>query len=395
MPPPPADDGREGPALTLRSVDGLAAIPRAAWDAIANPPDAEYDPFLSWDFLEALEASGCVGEEAGWIPRHLIVEDAGGRLAGALPLYIKTHSMGEYVFDHGWADAFERAGGRYFPKLLTAVPFSPVTGRRILARDPALRRALVAGAVETARQWGVSSWHVNFPNRAEWTELGELGLLKRMDRQFIWSNRGYGSYDDFLADLSSRKRKSLRKERREAQAGIEIEHLSGDTLHPQHWDVFFACYQETGSRKWGFPYLNREFFDLLHRRMADRVVLVMAKAEGRYIASALNLVGSNALYGRYWGRLEDRPFLHFELCYHQAIDIAIERGLDRVEAGAQGEHKLVRGYRPQPVYSAHFIEHEGFRDAVADFLERERAAVEADIALQDAEGPFRRVDGRK
>jgi hypothetical protein len=392
MPPPPADDGREGPALTLRSVDGLAAISRAGWDAVANPPDAEYDPFLSWDFLEALEASGCVGEATGWLPRHLLLEDASGTPAGALPLYIKTHSMGEYVFDHGWADAFERAGGQYFPKFLTAVPFSPVTGRRILARDPVLRQALVAGAVQTAQQWGVSSWHVTFPGRAEWSELGELGLLQRMDRQFIWHNRGYGDYDDFLADLSSRKRKGLRRERREAQAGIEIERLGGDDLQPHHWDVFFACYQETGSRKWGSPYLNREFFDLLHRRMANRVILVMAKLEGRYIAAALNLVGSNALYGRYWGRLEDRAFLHFELCYHQAIDIAIERGLDRVEAGAQGEHKLARGYRAAPVYSAHFIAHQGFRDAVADFLDRERAAVEAEIALQDEESPFRSRD---
>lgn len=392
MTPPPADDDRSPPELTLRSIDGLAQIDRAAWDSIANPPDAEFDPFLSWDFLEALEASGCVGEEAGWIPRHLVVEDADGRLMGALPLYAKTHSMGEYVFDHGWADAFERAGGQYYPKLVTAVPFSPVTGRRILAGDPGIRRALVSAAVQTTQQWGLSGWHINFPTRQEWTELSELGLLRRMDRQFIWANRGYADYDAFLADLSSRKRKGLRKERREAQAGIEIEHLTGEALQPGHWDVFFACYQETGSRKWGFPYLNRTFFDLLHQRMADRVILVMAKQDGRYIASALNLLGSHALYGRYWGRLADHPFLHFELCYHQAIDIAIERGLERVEAGAQGEHKLARGYRPQPVYSSHFIENEGFRDAVADFLERERPAVETDIALQDAESPFRRSD---
>ncbi|WP_300542428.1 GNAT family N-acetyltransferase [Maricaulis sp.] len=389
MPPPPADDGRDGPVLSLRSVDALASVGRQAWDAVANPPDAEYDPFLSWDFLEALEASACVGGETGWIPRHLVVEDEQGRLAGALPLYVKSHSMGEYVFDHAWADAFERAGGQYYPKLLTAVPFSPVTGRRILAREPGLRRALAAGAVQTAQQWGVSGWHVNFPLAAEWRELGELGLLQRTDRQFIWTNRGYETYEDFLADLSSRKRKALRKERREAQAGIAIERLSGDDLHPHHWDAFFACYRDTGSRKWGYPYLNREFFDLLHQRLADKVVLVMAKADGRYIAAALNLAGSNALYGRYWGRLADHPFLHFELCYHQAIDIAIERGLGRVEAGAQGEHKLARGYRPQPVYSAHFIANDGFRDAVAGFLSRERAAVEADIALQDLESPFK------
>jgi hypothetical protein len=387
---PPADDDRSPPELTLRAVDGLSGIDRDAWDRIANPPGREYDPFLSWDFLEALEASGCVGEDAGWIPRHLVVEDASGALAGALPLYAKTHSMGEYVFDHGWADAFERAGGQYYPKLLTAVPFSPVTGRRILAEAPQIRRALVAGAVQTTRQWGLSGWHVNFPAEAEWRELSEQGLLQRMDRQFIWTNRGYADYDAFLADLSSRKRKGLRKERREAQAGIEIEHLTGEDLRPEHWDVFYACYQETGARKWGYPYLNRAFFDLLHQRLAGRVVLVMAKKEGRYIASALNLAGSHALYGRYWGRLDDHPFLHFELCYHQAIDIAIERGLDRVEAGAQGEHKLARGYRPQPVYSAHYIANEGFRDAVADFLARERIAVETDITLQNEESPFKR-----
>jgi len=390
--PPPADDDRSSPELTLRSVTGLSGIEPAAWDAVANPPGAEYDPFISWDFLEALEASGCVGEEAGWLPRHLVVEDASGRLRGALPLYLKTHSMGEYVFDHGWADAYERAGGKYFPKLLTAVPFSPVTGRRILSGEAGIRRALAAAAIQTVQQWGLSGWHVNFPAESEWSELAGYGLLQRLDRQYIWSNRGYADYDAFLADLSSRKRKALRKERREAQDGIEIEHLSGDALRPEHWDVFFACYQETGSRKWGYPYLNRAFFDLLHRRMADRVILVMAKKDGRYIASALNLIGSNALYGRYWGRLDDHPFLHFELCYHQAIDIAIARGLDRVEAGAQGEHKLARAYRPRPVYSAHYIENEGFRDAVADFLVRERAAVETDIALQDAESPFKRHD---
>lgn len=392
MTPPPADDDRSAPELTLRSVPGLAGVEPAAWDAVANPPGAEYDPFISWDFLEALEASGCVGEEAGWLPRHLIVEDASGQLRGALPLYLKTHSMGEYVFDHGWADAYERAGGQYFPKLLTAVPFSPVTGRRLLSGDAGIRRALASAAIKTVQQWGLSGWHVNFPGGEEWKELADYGLLQRLDRQYIWSNRGYADYDAFLADLSSRKRKALRKERREAQAGIEIEHLSGGALRPEHWDVFFACYQETGSRKWGYPYLNRAFFNLLHRRMADRVILVMAKKDGRYIASALNLVGSNALYGRYWGRLDDHPFLHFELCYHQAIDIAIARGLDRVEAGAQGEHKLARGYRPRPVYSAHHIENEGFRDAVADFLVRERDAVETDIALQDAESPFKRHD---
>ena len=386
----PADDDRpDGATLSLRAVSGLSEVDRDAWDALANPPDQAYDPFLSWDFLEALEASGSVSDETGWSPRHLLLESEDGRLLGVMPFYIKAHSMGEYVFDQGWADAYERAGGQYYPKFLTAIPFTPVTGRRLLAPTPALRQALAAGAVDLTRQNHASSWHINFPDLADWQALGDLGLLQRIDRQFIWSNKGYASYDDFLGDLSSRKRKGLRKERRAAQDGIEIERLSGDDLRPEHWDVFFACYQDTGSRKWGFPYLNRTFFDLLHQRMADKVILVMAKKEGRYIASALNLVGSEALYGRYWGRLDDHPFLHFEPCYHQAIDIAIERGLDRVEAGAQGEHKLARGYRPTAVHSAHFIANDGFRDAVAEYLERERPAVEADIGLLDAESPFR------
>ncbi len=386
---PADDDASGGTTLSLRAITGLDGIDRDAWDALANPVGEEYDPFLSWDFLEALEASGCVGEETGWSPRHLLLESEDGRLLGMMPFYIKSHSMGEYVFDQGWADAYERAGGHYYPKFLTAVPFTPVTGRRVLAPTPELRQALIAGAVDLTRQNRASSWHITFPALSQWQEMGDVGLLQRIDRQFIWSNRNYGSYEDFLGDLSSRKRKGLRKERRAAQDGIEIERLSGDALRPEHWDVFFACYQDTGSRKWGFPYLNRAFFDLLHRRMADKIVLVMAKKEGRYIASALNLLGSNALYGRYWGKLDDHPFLHFELCYHQAIDIAIERGLDRVEAGAQGDHKLARGYRPKAVRSAHFIANEGFRDAVADFLERERPAVETDILLLDGESPFR------
>ena len=387
-----ADRGETTSSLTLAAIEALADIAPGDWDGIANPPDAEYDPFLSWAFLQALEESGCVGGESGWAPHHLVARDATGALKGALPLYLKFHSQGEYVFDQGWAESFERAGGRYYPKLLTAIPFTPVTGRRILTKTPAIRRALVAGMIEAVRQWGVSSWHVNFPTPGEWSELGEAGLLQRIDRQFVWSNRGYASYDEFLGDLSSRKRKALRKERASARAGLEIEHLTGADLRPEHWDAFFACYQDTGARKWGRPYLNREFFELIHQRMADQVLLVLAKKDGRYIAAALNFIGSNALYGRYWGLLEEHPHLHFELCYHQAIDAAIRLGLDRVEAGAQGEHKLARGYRPQPVYSAHWIAHEGFRHAVADYLDRERPAMLADIALLDGESPYKISD---
>jgi len=374
--------------LSIRMITRLAEIDRTAWDACANPPGAAYDPFVSWNFLDALETSGSAVEETGWGPRHLIAE-RDGETVGVLPLYLKGHSYGEYVFDHGWANAYERAGGRYFPKLLTAVPFTPVAGRRVLSPDPDVRAALMRAGRHVAREMGVSSWHVNFPFEPEWTALGAEGLLQRMDRQFIWENRGYADYDAFLADLSSRKRKALRKERRQAQADMDIEALTGDALDAQHWDVFFACYTDTGSRKWGTPYLTREFFALIHERMADDVLLIMAKKDGRHIASALNFIGSDALYGRHWGRLEEHPGLHFELCYHQAVDFAIEHGLNRVEAGAQGEHKHARGYEARPVYSAHDILDTGFRDAVADYLARERRAVESDLAAYAEESPFK------
>ena len=375
--------------ITLRAILTLSGIDRAAWDAIANPPGEALDPFLSWDFLQALEESGCVGDAAGWSPRHILAEDAGGTLLGALPLYAKAHSYGEYVFDHAWADAYERAGGRYYPKLLSAIPFTPATGRRLLSPDPAIRRALAEAAVSLTGQWGVSGWHVNFPDERDADLLTGLGLLARIDRQFVWFNNGYATYDDFLAALSSRKRKALKKERTTAQEGLEIVALTGSELRPEHWDVFFACYQETGARKWGSPYLNRAFFDLIHQRMADRVLLVMAKAEGRYVAAALNFIGSDTLYGRYWGTLIEQPGLHFELCYHRAIDFAIEHGLARVEAGAQGEHKLARGYRPVIVRSAHHIADPGLRRALEPYLEQEGAAVRAEIAALESEIPYK------
>lgn len=377
----------------IRMVERLAEVDPAAWDAVANPKGAAFDPFLSWAYLDALETSGSAVEETGWAPRHLLAEDEDGRLVGALPLYVKSHSYGEYVFDHGWANAIERAGGRYYPKLLTAVPFTPATGRRLLAEDPAVRAALIEAARQAVRQLGASSWHVLFPYEDERAELAEAGLLKRQDIQFIFENDGYETYDDFLAALSSRKRKALKKERQAAQAGLTIEQLNGADLSEHHWDVFFACYQDTGARKWGAPYLNREFFQLIHERMADHVLLVMAKDEGgRYIAAALNFIGSQALFGRYWGCLEHRDNLHFELCYHQAIEFALERGLKRVEAGAQGAHKLARGYRPRLVYSAHHIAHEGLRAAVADFLKQERPAVEAERVALEAETPYKAAD---
>jgi len=375
--------------LTIRSLSRLSEIDPASWDFVCNPEGQAFDPFLSWNFLQALEESNCAVEETGWAPRHLIAEDTSGQLVGALPLYIKTHSQGEYVFDHAWADAFERAGGEYFPKLLTAIPFTPVSGRRVCAANPAVRAALISGVIQTATQWNLSSWHINFPDKETWETLGQQGLLQRMDRQFVWTNQNYKTYDDFLTDLSSRKRKALKKERREAQQGLVIQHLSGKELRPEHWDIFFQCYQQTSSRKWGRAYLNRAFFDLIHQRMADQILLVLAKSDGRYVAAALNFIGSDALYGRYWGQLEERPHLHFELCYHQAIEAAISLGLERVEAGAQGEHKLARGYRPHPVYSAHWISHEGLKNAVGEYLDHERAAIQHDIALLESESPFK------
>jgi predicted N-acyltransferase len=382
------DGGSE--KITARIVGGLKDVDRDAWDAVANPPGAPFNPFVSWDFLEALEASGCATARTGWAPHPILAEDEAGRLIGAAPAYVKSHSQGEYVFDHGWANAFERAGGRYYPKLQIAAPFTPVTGPRMLSPDPVVQATLRSAALALSERLGVSSLHVTFPTREEWEDAGAEGFLQRTDQQFIWSNRGYASYDDFLGALASRKRKALRKERAAAQEGLRIERLSGADLRPEHWDCFFECYMETGSRKWGRPYLNRKFFALLHERMADRVVLVLAFADGEPVASALNLLGSDALYGRYWGSLIDKPFLHFELCYHQAIDEAIARGLARVEAGAQGEHKLARGYEPTAVYSYHMIANPGFRDAVAQYLESEREAVAGEIEALSEQAPYRK-----
>ncbi|MEO1038181.1 MAG: GNAT family N-acetyltransferase [Pseudomonadota bacterium] len=375
--------------LKLRIAHGLDDVDREAWDAIANPADSPYDPFASWDFLQALEQSASVSNETGWAPHHLLAEDEAGRLLGAMTLYLKGHSYGEYVFDHGWADAFERAGGSYYPKLLTGAPFTPATGRRLFGRDEAVRTALIETTKRLCREWSLSSWHVLFPEPGDYAALGEHGLLQRCDIQFIWRNEAYRDYADFLDALASRKRKALRKEREAAQADVIIEPLTGAAIRPEHWDVFFACYQDTGARKWGTPYLNRDFFQLIHERMADRVLLVMARRQDRYVASALNFIGSETLFGRYWGCLEPMEHVHFELCYHQAIDYAIENGLKQVEAGAQGPHKMARGYRPQAVHSAHYLPDERFADAVGRFLDRERPAVLAEIEALDKETPYK------
>ncbi|MEM0987200.1 MAG: GNAT family N-acetyltransferase [Pseudomonadota bacterium] len=384
-------------AFQISLVRSLSDVDRAAWDAVANPPGSRYDPFLSWDFLEALEASGAASRETGWAPHHLLVKGPGDRICGAMPLYAKTHSYGEFVFDHGWADAFERAGGQYYPKLVAAVPFTPVTGRRLLVPDgpdaPALRHALLAGAVKIADDNDLSSLHINFVTDAEFDLIGEAGLLQRTDQQFHFVNEGYATFDDFLAALSSSKRKNLRKERKKAQEGLTFRKITGDALTDDDWDAFYAFYLDTGARKWGTPYLNRETFSILGERMADDILLVMAYEAGRPIAGALNFIGSDTLYGRYWGCLSSRSMLHFEVCYYQAIDFALERGLRSVEAGAQGSHKLARGYVPMTTYSAHWIGHAGFREAVGDYLRRERAAVAADMDYLKDRTPFRKEDG--
>ncbi len=391
---PRGDDSR---AATIMVAASFSAFTRSEWESLSGtrPGDAPYNPFLSHAFLSSLEDSGCVSRATGWQPHHIRLEDAGGRLLGAIPCYAKSHSQGEYVFDHGWADAFERAGGRYYPKLQAAIPFTPATGPRLLmVRDgdaPVLRGALAAGLQAVTVRSGVSSAHVTFIENDDASALFEAGFLERYDQQFHFFNDGYSSYEDFLARLASRKRKALRRERREAlSSGITIDRLTGKDLTEKVWDDFYAFYMDTGGRKWGRPYLNRKFFSLVGERLPDDILLVMARREGRYIAGAINFIGSDRLFGRNWGCIEDHPFLHFEVCYHQAIDFAIERGLKVVEAGAQGEHKLARGYAPVTTRSAHFIAHPGLREAVERFLARERREVVHMSDLLDEHTPYRK-----
>jgi uncharacterized protein len=385
--------------LRIRIVPKIADIPAQAWDACANPVEADgqgtlYNPFISHAFLSALEASSSATARAGWQPQHLVAEGADSAIAGVVPCYLKSHSRGEYVFDGGWAEAYERAGGSYYPKLQVSVPFTPATGRRLLAapgpQADAIRVGLASGLVELARLHEASSVHVTFAPIEEWKLLGERGFLQRTDQQFHWENAGYATFDDFLNALAARKRKAIRRERREALApGIEVQWLTGSDLTESVWDAFFAFYMETGSRKWGRPYLTRAFYSIVGATMADRIVLMMAKRNGRYIAGAINFIGGDTLFGRHWGASEHHPFLHFELCYYQAIDYAIAHKL-RVEAGAQGEHKLARGYMPVTTYSAHYIDDPALRRAIADYLKRERAYVESAGTELAAMGPFRK-----
>jgi predicted N-acyltransferase len=379
----------------VKLVTSLAAIDAAQWDECANPDPATFNPFVSHAFLKALEDSRSVGRGSGWLPRHLVLEDEAGNVTAAAPAYLKSHSQGEYVFDHGWADAYEQAGGRYYPKLQIAVPFTPVPGPRLLVkpgpRANADEQLLAAAAVEVARQGGLSSVHLTFLSADAADRLRALGFLTRIGQQFHWQNRAYASFDDFLATLASRKRKAIRKEREAALApGIEIEHVSGSAITEAHWDAMFAFYMDTGNRKWGHPYLNRDFFSELGKAMPERCLLVMAKRAGNYIAGALNLIGGDCLYGRYWGAIEHHPSLHFEVCYYQAIDFAISRGLARVEAGAQGEHKLARGYLPVETYSAHWIAEPSLRHAVDRFLKQERQMIAQYGADLTEIGPYRK-----
>jgi predicted N-acyltransferase len=385
----------DSPTVGLRVVESLSAVDSAQWDACALAPGAGGNPFLSHRFLKSLEDSKSVGRRTGWQPQYLLAEADDGTLQGAVPLYMKSHSQGEYIFDHGWAQAFERAGGRYYPKLQAAIPFTPVPGPRLFVRPgpyaDSVRDALIDMLAKVAGDNNISSVHATFCSEDDWKRFGTRGWLLRLGQQYHWSNDGYKSFDDFLGALSSRKRKAIRKEREAVRReGLTIRRLCGDDIKATHWDAFFAFYMDTGGRKWGTPYLTRGFFDILGRTMADKVVLVMAEADGRPVGGALNLRGDDTLYGRYWGCLESHAFLHFEACYYQAIDHAIEHGLARVEAGAQGDHKIQRGYLPVKTYSAHWIVDPNFRRAVDNYLQQERRAVEQEITGLMQYSPFKK-----
>ena len=365
--------------LTIYSVDKTQDIPALTWDRLANPDEASFSPFLTHAFFHALEESGSACQATGWHPFHLVAEDEEGNICGILPLYLKSHSQGEYVFDHGWAQGLEMAGGRYYPKMLSAIPFTPVTSRRVFAAKPdqqQITKQLIETAVKQVELRGLSSLHCNFIEQPLAPLLEPLGFLLRRDTQFHWQDQNYKDFEGFLACLQSRKRKALRKERKAAlKDGLEVKWIEGDEIKAKHWDAFFSFYMDTGARKWGTPYLTRTFFDMIDATLKQHVVFIFAYQDGVPIAGALNFKGGSTLYGRYWGALQHHPFLHFEICYYQAIDYALAHGLTRVEAGAQGEHKLLRGYAPCETYSAHYISHPGLKRAVAQFLEEEGSYV--------------------
>ena len=381
------------PEFTARILPRINAVSEAAWNGLLpqrGSPD--YHPFTDWVFLNALEESGCASADTGWTPCHIWIEDAGGTALGAAPLYAKTHSQGEYVFDHGWADAMERAGGDYYPKLQSAIPFTPATGPRLIAKTSDVRRALISAIVQLCEQESFSGAHLTFLNDADQAELKSAGLLPRQDRQFHFINRGYETFDDVLAAMASRKRKNVRKERARACEGLDIKHLTGDDLTAEHWSAFYRFYLDTSRRKWGRPYLNKAFFTLIHERFADQTLLMLAFHDDVPVAGALNFIGGDCLYGRHWGTVIHKPFLHFELCYYQAIDAALKLGLSRVEAGAQGEHKLARGYEPVVTHSAHYLSDPGLRNAVSDYLTREREAVDYEVERLGDYTPFKKAD---
>ena len=382
-------------AIEVAALGNIGEADATDWDACACPESATgrpTDPFTTHRFLKALEDSGSVGRESGWVPFHLLATE-GGEAIAAMPLYAKYNSAGEFVFDYGWADAFERAGGRYYPKLQASVPFTPTTGRRFLTRPGKEREgawALSQAAVRLVADNGLSSLHVTFCTEDEACAGEEIGFLRRVGEQFHWQNRGYCDFEDFLSDLAARKRKNIRRERRRAfEFGGRIETLSGDQIGQEHWDAFWLFYQDTGSRKWGMPYLTRSFFAEAHRSMRDDILLIMCERNGRYIAGALNFIGRDTLFGRYWGCTEMHSCLHFEVCYYQAIEYAIAEGMKRVEAGAQGPHKLARGYMPAAVHSLHWIAEARFREAVANFLELEAAEVNREMEALTSAGPFK------
>ena len=374
----------------LKAVSSALAIPRDDWDRLANPPGAEFNPLVSHDFFRCLEEAGCAVAKTGWAPRHLVLEREDGQIAGIAPCYRKRHSYGEYVFDHAWADAYQRAGGRYYPKIQASVPFTPATGPRLYAESEEDRRELASGLIALCNDEQASSAHITFLPERDWEALGGHLWLRRTDIQFHWMNAGYQSFDDYLASLSSQKRKNIRKERASiARAGLTMHQLTGADIQERHWDAFYEFYMDTGARKWGQPYLNREFFSLIGQAMPEHILLVMAERDGRLIAGALNFIGSHALFGRNWGAIEHHDNLHFETCYYQAIDFAIRRKLARVEAGAQGAHKLARGYLPQKTYSLHYLAHPGLQRAVANYLEAERQGVDEEQQALAAHTPFR------
>ena len=388
--------------IKIKIINSISKLTRNEWDGCAvfnldSGLKRPVDPFTCYDFLFALEKSKSVGEGAGWIPYHITATKQ-NKVIGAVPLYLKSNSQGEYIFDHNWAHAYERAGGRYYPKLQMSVPFTPVTGRRLLVSKSAPSHTasmLLQSAIELCKENKLSSLHTTFCSEEEFKLGQELGMLGRVSQQFHWVNDGYANFDDFLSALSSRKRKNIKKERAKANDfGGQLEILTGSKIKREHWDYIWEFYQNTGAKKWGIPYLTRQFFDEIHETMRSNILLILAKKEGKYIAGALNFIGADTLFGRYWGCTADHPFLHFEICYYRAIEFAISQGLKKVEAGAQGEHKLARGYIPTETFSLHWIGEKRFRTAVEDYLISEKDAVKQDIKILSHFAPFKKGDDK-